>query len=336
MAFKSNRRFIILKAAFVAVPLLGLTGCGLPAGASAEADPGGGRTPQTIRNCDVDVDVAPAPERVVTIKSTPLELMLALGLEDRVVGSAFLDGPVPEELAPAGWQPDLISDKVPGRELLIGEQPDFVFAGWASNLSADGPGTREELLQLGIRSYVSPSACDFGEAGARPMTFDDVFGMFTEVGRIFGVEDRAERLVAEQRARLADVEQPAEPLTALWYSSGEDTPFVGGGTGAPDMIMRAAGLENAEAGQSESWLSLSWEAFVASDPDVIVLVSTPWNSAEDKRRRIEANPAAQSMRAVREQRYITVDFAETEAGVRNVDAVETIAAAAAEMQREGR
>lgn len=332
---KLNRRFANAFIVVITVSMLGLTGCAAPSGADADAaaaDP----APRTIQNCDFEVETSPVPERVVTIKSTTLELMLALGLEDRIVGSAFLDGPVPEDLLPAGWQPRVISDKVPGRELLLSEQPDFVFAGWASNLSADGPGTRESLLQLGIRSYISPSACDFGEAAPEPVTFDDVFGMFTQVGQIFGAEDRAEQLVEDQRDRLAAVETPERSLTALWYSSGEDTPFVGGGSGTPNMIMEAAGLENVAADHPESWLSLSWEAFVASDPDVIVLVSTPWNSAEAKRQRIEANPAAQTMRAVREQRYITVDFAETEAGVRNVDAVEEIADAANEISREQR
>ena len=55
----------------------------------------------------------PAPERVVTIKSSTLELLLALGLEDRIVGTAFSDGPVPEELADAASGIEVLSDKVP-------------------------------------------------------------------------------------------------------------------------------------------------------------------------------------------------------------------------------
>ncbi|UOR02184.1 ABC transporter substrate-binding protein [Leucobacter allii] len=306
-----------------------MTGCS--ATGVAESDGVEGTEPsQTIRNCDTDLAISPTPERVVTIKSTPLELMLALGLEDRVVASAFLDGPLPDELLPSGWEPNVISDDVPGRELLVSQTPDLVFAGWASNLSADGPGTRDALEQLGIRSYVSPAACDFGEAAPEALTFEDDFAMFREVGTIFGAEQRAEELVAEQQRRLEAIERPDRELTALWYSSGDDAPFVGGGTGAPNMIMEAAGLRNVEAESEESWLSLSWESFVAADPDVIVLVDTPWSTAEDKRERIETQPAAQTMRAVVKQRYITVPFDTTEAGVRNVDGVEIVASAAAE------
>lgn len=331
---KVNHRFS-LGLIFALVSVAALGGC---AGGAAPGEPArqsGSEAASSLENCDTTLETDPTPERVVTIKSTPLELLLSLGLEDRIVGSAFLDGTVPESLAPAGWSVTELSDQVPGRELLLSVQPDFVFAGWASNLSAEGPGTRDQLEEMGIRSYISPAACDFGEETPAAVTFDDVFEMFTEIGDIFEVPERAESLIAEQREQLTGIERVAEPLTALWYSSGEDTPFVGGGTGTPNMIMEAAGLDNAAGDQAESWLSMSWEAFVSSDPDVIVLVNSPWNSAEAKRQRIEAHPAAQSMRAVREGNYISVDFATTEAGVRNVDAVETIAAGAIEIARRG-
>ena len=70
-------------------------------------------------------------------------------------------------------------------------------------------------------------------------------------------------------------------LTALWYSSGDDTPYVGAGIGAPQMIMEAAGLDNVAADVEDTWTSMGWEAIVAADPDVIVLVDAAWNTARD-------------------------------------------------------
>ena len=43
--------------------------------------------PLTLDNCGTEVTFESAPERVVTIKSSTLELLLALGLEDRIVGT---------------------------------------------------------------------------------------------------------------------------------------------------------------------------------------------------------------------------------------------------------
>lgn len=319
----SNQRFTFAATAISAVLLASLTACS-PAGDAAATESSTVAEPTTIENCGYTLTTDPAPERVVTVKSTPLELMLALGLEERVVGSAFLDGPVPDAFAPDGWEPNVISDELPSKELLIAAKPDLVFAGWESNLSTDGIGTREDLEQLGMRSYVSPPACSFGISDTEPLTFDGVFEMYSEVGALFGIEDRAERLISEQQEQLAAIAPLESPTTALWYSSGGDAPFVGGSTGAPNMIMEAAGLTNVVADEPQSWFSMPWEAFVASDPDVIVLVDAPWNSADEKRARLEAHPATRTMRAVQQRSYIVVDFATTEAGVRNIEAVESI------------
>ena len=321
----TNRRFILLTAAISLGVLPALGGCASTA--QDDAPVSQPAVSDTLENCGFTLTTAPAPERVVTIKSTPLELMLALGLSDRVVGSAMLDGPVPDALAPSGWEAPVISDELPSQEVLLAAEPDFVFAGWASNLESDGVGTREDLLGFDIRSYIAPPACDFGSDASSALEFDDVFQMVSEVGGIFGVEDRADSLIAEQRARLDAVEASGSGPSALWFSSGGDTPFVGGGTGAPNMIMAAAGLRNAAASEPQSWFSMAWEAFVDADPDVIVLVDAPWNSAAQKRELLEQHPAARTMRAVRDERFIVVDFATTEAGVRNVEAVETIAQA---------
>src|SRR5687768_17254613 len=50
--------------------------------------------PLTVDNCGFEVTLEAAPQRILTIKSSTTELLLALGLEDRLVGAAFLDGPI--------------------------------------------------------------------------------------------------------------------------------------------------------------------------------------------------------------------------------------------------
>jgi iron complex transport system substrate-binding protein len=315
--------------------LLVLAGCasgaaggaaGGGAGAPGDEEPGAATSgyPLTIDNCGTEVSIGQAPEQVVTIKSSTLELMLALGLEDRIVGAAFTDGPVPDEFADAAAGVEILSDKVPSQEATLAAEPDLVFAGWESNLTAEGAGDRATLEQLGVHTYVAPAACQGDGYRPDPLTFDGVFEGFEEAGAIFGVDGAAADLVAEQRAALDAIEPNDEGLTALWYSSGDDQPFVGGGTGAPQMIMDAAGLENVVGDVRDSWTSLSWEAVVDADPDVIVLVDAAWNTAESKIEKLEANPATAAMPAVQQGRYVIVDFPATEAGVRNVDAVASI------------
>ncbi|WP_240930448.1 putative F420-0 ABC transporter substrate-binding protein [Isoptericola sp. BMS4] len=280
--------------------------------------------PLTLDNCGTEVTFDAAPERVVTIKSSTAETMLALGLGDRIVGAAFLDGPVPDSLADAAdgtAVADPFSAEVPGSEATLALEPDLVYAGWESNLTAEGAGDRETLAQLGVASYVSPAACKEPDYKPNPLTFDDVFAEIAEVGEIFDAADAADALVAEQRATLDAVTPDDRGLSALWYSSGSDIPYVGAGIGAPQMIMDAVGLTNVAGDVEDTWTSLAWEEVIEADPDVIVLVDAAWTSAEDKIDRLESNPATAALTAVRKGRYLTVPFPATEAGVRNVDAV---------------
>lgn len=280
--------------------------------------------PVTLDNCGTDVTVTAPPTKVVTIKSTATEMLLALGLENVLIGTAFADGPVPPEYETAYAGVPVVSDKVPGQEALLALEPDFVYGGWESNFSADGAGDRAALHTLGITTYVSPAACKEEGYMPDPLTFEEVADEIREVAAIFGVPERAEELIAEQEATLDGVQPPADETTALWYSSGSDTPYVGAGIGAPQMIMDAAGLTNIFADVHDTWTSAGWEQVVAADPDVIVLVDAAWNTADKKIEMLEANPATSQLTAVRAKRYLLVPFAAGEAGVRNADAVASL------------
>ncbi len=300
----------------LAVPL---AACSAPAPAAAPPAPG--FTPVTLDNCGTKVTVDHPPERVVAIKSTAIELLLALGLGDKIVGTAFSDGPLP---AAYGEAPPVLSDKVPGREALLAARPDFVYAGWESNLTKQGAGDRAGLAELGVPSYVAPAACKEPAYQPKPLTRDVLEREMRELGAIFGVPDRAEKLINDQRAALAAVTKDSGQRTVLWYSSGSDSPYVGAGIGTPQLIMDSVGLKNIFADIPDTWSAVSWESVLKADPDVIVLVDASWNSAESKKRILASSPAA-ALGAVREQRYLTVRFPAGEGGVATAEAITGLA-----------
>lgn len=308
------------------LPVVALAGCasggtaspvGSPTASSSAAAAG---YPVTVDNCGTEVTLERAPERIVTIKSSTTEMVAALGLADRLVGTAFSDGPPPQEWADALADVPVLSDKVPGQEALLEAEPDLVYGGWESNFSADGAGERPALAQLGIATYVSPSACKAEGYQPDPLTFDLVFDEIRQAGALLGAPDAAEEVVADQEATLEAV-QPLDGPTAVWWSSGTDTPYVGAGIGAPQMMLEAAGVENVFADVHDTWTSVGWEQVVAADPDVLVLVDSAWNTADSKKAFLASNPATSQLAAVREERYVVVPFAATEAGVRNADTV---------------
>ncbi|HLT62344.1 MAG TPA: putative F420-0 ABC transporter substrate-binding protein [Microlunatus sp.] len=297
-----------------------LAGCAAPA--PAAAPPSASYRPVTLDNCGTEVTVERPPERVVAIKSTAIEMLLALGLGDRIVGTAFADGPLPE--AYAGTELPVLAEKVPGREALLAARPDFVYAGWESNLTAQGAGDRAALAELGVPSYVAPAACKDPEYQPKPLTREVLEREMREIAEIFGVPERAEKLITEQRAELAGVRKDPRQRTVLWYSSGKDTPYVGAGIGAPQLIMESVGLRNIFADVPDTWSSVSWESVLDADPDLIVLVDATWNTAESKRKFLASSPAA-ALDAVREQRYLTVRFPAGEGGVATAEAVASLA-----------
>ncbi len=313
----------------LAVPAMIATALMLSGCAAAAAPERPAATPEAITNCGVEVTYS-NPERVVTIKSSTTEMLLALGLGDRIVGTAFPDGPVPEQWADAAADIPVISDKVPSEEAVLTLEPDLVYAGWESNFSADGAGERSELQSLGVDTYVSPSACQSLSADHPALTVDDIFAEITEVASIF--ETDATKLVSEQQAALEAVEPVSGKRTALWFSSGSDTPFVGGGTGAPQVVLDHLGLTNIAGDLGQAWAPFNWEAVIAANPDVIVLVDSAWNSADKKIGILQANPATARLDAVVNGRYLVIPFAASEAGVRTVPAIVDLSEQLAELK----
>lgn len=331
-----NRSLFPALSLLLAAGLTGLVGCSgasAPPGTAAEPSSAATETnaseiaapyPMTVTNCGTEVTLESPPERIVTIKSTALETLLALGLGSKVVGSAFSDGPVPEPLAADAASVPVLSDAAPTQEAVLEREPDFIYAGWESNLSSDTAGERGFLASLGIGTYVSPAACrEEGVPGK--LSFEDVFTNITEAGAIFGAPDAAAALIAEQRQVLDGVSAAGGGQSAFWFSSGRDTPYAGAGLGAPQMMMEELGLENIAADVEESWASLSWETVVAANPDVIVLVDADRNTAQSKKELLASMPATANMDAVVNERYLVLPFAAGEAGVRNAEAVADLA-----------
>ncbi|TXK16993.1 putative F420-0 ABC transporter substrate-binding protein [Homoserinibacter sp. GY 40078] len=322
---RSPRTAILVRTGVVAVALVALAGCSTVA-AEPAASPSTDAA-VSIENCGYPVTFESAPQKVVAIKSTSVEMMLALGVGDRIVGTAFTDGPVPEKWADEESAPEL-SAFMPNEESVLELEPDVVYSGWESAFAADAAGTREELESLGVASYVQPAACR--STGVLPkLTFDQIFSEIEEAASIFRVDPS--ELLAEQQATLDAIQPDTRGLTALWYSSGDDIPYVGAGLGAPELILETAGLTNIAADVENTWDSLGWEAIIAADPDVIVLVDASWNTAADKITRLESNPATAELTAVKNKAYVTVPFPAGEAGVRTVDAAASVAEQVAEL-----
>lgn len=287
--------------------------------------------PVTLENCGFESSYTTPPERAVTMNQAATEVMLALGLEDRMVGTAYLDDQILPQFEEAYTSVPVLSDQYPSQEILFAADPDFVYGSYSSAFGEEAAGSREMLAELEIGSYVSPMACADRSLRPEVVEFDDIFGEIRDIGAIFGVSDRAEAYIAELQMELDEIqtalESSDESLSVFWFDSGTDIPYVGACCGAPGLIMRTLGLENILPDLPGSWAEANWEDVVTADADVIVLIDASWDLAADKIALLKANPAYAEMQAVQNERYVTIPFSYTTAGIRNVDAVRLIAEA---------
>jgi iron complex transport system substrate-binding protein len=326
------------------VLLLALVGCGGGgAGGSSEGVPGtpdgaevspaaagnGGYEPVTIENCGTTTTYTAPPERAVTTGQEGTEILLALGLEDRMVGTMRTYNAVLPELQAAFEQVPQLAEggESAPREVVLDARPDFVLAPYVDYDfdPAEGLASREELEAAGADIYGLSVNCaeDPSRTGIQD-TFDDILN----VGRIFAVEDRAEELVAEMEAKIAEVAEAIEGRPAprvLLYANGEG-PLGVSGSGLPADLVRLAGGENVFADLESTFGEVSLEAATQRDPEVFVTIDySPGPTPEEKAAFLrEALPTTT---AARSDLVVTVPDAALNQSVRNADLVVQMARA---------
>jgi iron complex transport system substrate-binding protein len=158
---------------------------------------------------------------------------------------------------------------------------------------------------------------------------EDMYADLLNLGVIFGVSEKAEALVAGYRARLAEVTagvDRASPLRVFVYDSGEETPFTAGKYAMPTAMIEAAGGRNIMDDLEKSWATVAWEPVVERNPEVIVIVNYGDVTAEQKIAFLEGNPAFAGIDAVKNGRYVVLDYVEATPGPRNIMAVEKLLA----------
>ncbi|MFD3912879.1 ABC transporter substrate-binding protein [Streptomyces sp. NPDC058603] len=320
----SRRRRALTSAAISAV-LLPLAACGGATSTDAkDGAPAAPGFPYTVTNCGVKTTYQAPPKRVVTMNQHVTEVMLALGLEKSLVGTAWLDDRILPAYEKAYKSVPVLAEEYPSKERLLAANPDFVYGGYASAFAAkDGRG-RDDLRSAGIHTRLNVENCPKGRA-----TLDDVYREVRETGRTFGVPDRAEKWIATARTTVTDTAallKGVEPLSVFVYDSGDKTAFTAGGTGIGNELITRAGGRNVFADLGKSFGDATWEQVVARKPDVIVIYDYGSTTVAQKKKRLLEDPVLKDVPAVRNKRFAVMPLSDVVLGVRAPDAIERLAA----------
>ena len=291
-----------------------------PSTASVPAQEHGAYSPVTIRNYDREITVTAMPKKVLTLGPNCTELFVALGLKDRVIGRSLVNhsrGPLPEYADAVNAIPEL-NHASATREAILTSGADFIYTlDWEIG---DEGCNLDEIPRYGMTAYVNAAS-----------TLEDQYQEITDLGRIFGIEDRAAAFVEDQKKRIAAVADKLhdrKPVNVLVYDSGNDGVFTCSGSNFESLLIEKAGGKNIfDDLHNKQWVTVSYEEVLARNPDLILIHDYDSPSVEEKIAEIKSNPTLSKLDCVKKEAFASITLESVLPGNRMAYAVESMAAA---------
>jgi iron complex transport system substrate-binding protein len=318
---------------------------GLSLGALAQAAPT--VYPLTVENCGSTLTFQHAPTRTVTIGQAGTEMLYAMGLGDKVVGTSLWFNNVLAKYKPQDDKIERLADNEPSFESVIGKRPELVAVELEWMVGPQGAvGTREQFHELKIPTYLLPSDCEakdnlVGADGTRlaPFRIETIYKSVSQLAQIFDVQERGQRLNDELKASLAKSiataqgKQLKDASALVWFSSAQMDiePFVAGHKGIPDFMLSTLGVRNVVA-SDEEWPTVGWETIAKANPTFLVIARMdrrrfPADDYEKKLAFLRSDPVTRNMDAVKHNRIIILDAMAMQASLRMFDGIEQLATA---------
>ena len=267
------------------------------------------------------------PTRAITLNQHVTEIMLALELQDHMVGTAYIDDEILPQYQSAYQSIPVLAEEYPSREVVLAQNPDFIYGGFLSAFGDGAAGSQEGLNELGIGTYLTSAICNIGSAD----TLDDVYADIRAIGDIFGVADRADALVQalseEVAAAAPRADSQGDPLRVFIFDSGDDSPYTAVCCSMFTNMIETAGGKNIFDDVDGRWKSVSWEEVIDRDPELIVLTEADWSTSQEKIDLLLGDPAFADITAVKEQRFVVLQFSSLVPGIRNAAAIAELAEA---------
>lgn len=301
--------------------------------------------PLTLKNCGYTMTFTQPPQRAVALGQNTAEIMLLLGLEDKLAATAFWPTHVLPELAARNARVKLLTVEIPTLESILATNPDFVAAQLPLLLGPDSKvAKREDFTSLGVNSYLSPGMCatkkDTGDIyGSRGQLWDMslLYEEIADIAAIFDVQARGEALIENFKQREAALRKKfagaqGNPSFLFWFSSASPSSdaYVGGKNSASGFIANVLGGHNAITSATE-WPTVSWESIIAANPEVIVVASLDRNrwaldKADEKVKFLKSDPAVSQLEAVKKGHIYVMDGQAMNPTIRTLRGAEQVAA----------
>ena len=239
---------------------------GAAAGAGTEAGTSASPTSLTIQSLNaskspISLEVPFSPQRLAVLDMASLDILDALGLGDRVVGTADTSLDYLQQYI-GGSTANLGTIKEADLEAVMASEPDVIFIGGRLASSYDA------LRELAPVVYLATDP----ETGL----VESVRKNASIIASIFGLESRVEALMAGFDARINALSAFSSGKTAIVGMSTSGGFNVLGSDGRCSLITREAGFENigvdAAAATSTHGNEASFEFIVKTNPDYVFVL----------------------------------------------------------------
>ncbi|MEK4254428.1 MULTISPECIES: ABC transporter substrate-binding protein [Ureibacillus] len=275
-----------------------------------------------INNMGRTVKFTEPPKRAITLNQHATEIMLALGLQDSMVGTAYLDDQILPKFKDAYEKIPVLSKQYPSKEVFLAKEPDFAYAGWKSAFTEKTLGTVEELEELGIKRYIQESSNKVAP------TLEDVYKDIENIGRIFQVEAKANEVINQMKKDIEEITKQIgtveKPLKVFVYDSGVDKPFTAANNYLTHLI-KIAGAKNIFDDIQKGWADVSWEEVVNRNPDVIVIIDYGDTTVKQKQDLLLSKKELADVTAIKNKRFIILPLSAAAEGIRAPIALKTLA-----------
>lgn len=285
-----------------------------------------------VQSCDRTINFKQTPSRAVSNDINLTEMMFALDLQSKMAGYSGISGwqkITPEFKKKAGKLPQL-SEKTPTMESLLSANADFFFAGWNYGMRVGGTLTPSTLKAFGIDVYELSESC-IHIMNKQPSSFEDVYQDLANLGLIFDAETRANDLINKLKSDEAQIisitKNITRPVSVFVYDSGKDAPFTAGKYAIPNAMIEAAGGINIVNDLNSSWTKTNWEAVIRRNPEVIIIINYGNTTAQQKIDFLNQHPGLSNVSAIKQQRFVVLEYSEATPGIRNIQATRKLAEA---------
>lgn len=248
-------------------------------------------------------------KRAVSTGQFTTEILLSLGVENQIIGTAFLDDEILPELKEKYDKIPVLSKVAPTKEQFYALEPNFL-TGWRSIVSSKNLGPIEELEKNGVEVYLLKSQ--------NSNKIEDIYYDIYELGKRFNSEESAKILVEkiDKEIKEAKSNNLKKRPKILVYDSQEKLPFVVGGGGIGNTIIELAGGENIFKDTKFSFGNGSWEKIIDEDPDYIVILNYGQVKIENKIEFLEKRSPIKDLEAIKKKRVVIMTLSDFSAGVR--------------------